>query len=203
MKVADEDLRALRALLQSRKSTARATAAKEMSTRQLVLVAAMVLQAVGKTTFSRGEYGGLLHELLLRPGMPARGWRKKPEPDWYRSNERLVTASRRLGIHTGVDRAGRNLVLQPQPVLVALIGEDPAYLEKVRAWFEAAYAVVLRQLEMNAAGRRHKTCCRRAISRHPALRDFLPARMYTPYYTLVKLRNELNAVLDECGPPPA
>ncbi len=136
MKITNTDLNAIRAVLA--KSKTLREVAEEYDVRQSALVAVTILLATTRRSFARGEYGKVLRALVAAPGFPGANQPDNESlPSSYASklSDGLVTASRKLNLHTSARRGGR-ITLNPLRELQELLGEDPQYGPVARELYE-------------------------------------------------------------------
>ena len=145
--VSTGDLRAAAAVLRGNKSLA--DAASEYTVQEAVVTAVAILWLAGwRRPRFQGEFGLLLEQLAVEPGVPADRWSGQTKPHWYYSKafDQLVPMSRQLRTHRSGDHGRGGLTLDP-PTDIRELAIDAAFVAKAKELYAAAVeAIAFRRL---------------------------------------------------------
>lgn len=102
------------------------------SLKRAALVGITILYAANdpETLTKKGMFGDLLATLVTKEGV-----------DSYAGNT-LVAASRDMKQHSSINRAGNQLRLTPDPLLIRLLEDNPHYREQAAQWYNEALATL-------------------------------------------------------------
>lgn len=146
MNLEEDDLRAVRWVLEGHVSLARV--AREYSMRRSAAVAVTLLIASDRTVFrKRGDFGRSMRLLVVESGVPVGGWPEDQEwPEWY-STKRVygdvVGYSKKLGLHK--NEAGV-VYINPDGTLHDLL-KNKAYRRHARNLYATVFRPLFRRAQ--------------------------------------------------------
>jgi hypothetical protein len=169
VEISNAEVAAVRAVLSG--LVPRAYATQHYTAGEWACLAFTLLIAGDKLRFGwRGQYGKLLDELVIVPGVPVEGFPPGVRvPRWYYGRERIMVAAQSRGLLVRQGRTSANPVLVRHPRLVALLEEDEAYATVAASWLCVALEVVDRQhaADLKAVAARKRFM--KAVGKHRSL----------------------------------